>query len=140
MIEIESLVLDKRVTVDPYAVLGVAEEVRVGSPGVWAVAVRDDGPAPKMFANGMLDVPTFTASGIDPGLLLRLPYRCRHWAAAEPDRAAVHGLFETVDEYSELRHEGLDAAVNRVRAWAMGRTGGARHNIDEAQVLRDLFG
>jgi len=74
-----------------------------------------------MFTGGTADLPAFTASGIDPRLLLELPYRLRHYAAALADPVEVHGLFEqhSTDPHAAAPHQGLDEAVARVRAWTL---------------------
>lgn len=76
-------------------------------------------PAPKLFQGGQADVPAFTASGLDPQQLLKLPAGVRHYAAAEPDLERVHGLFEQYanDPYAIVPHEGLKQAAQRVEKW-----------------------
>lgn len=75
--------------------------------------------APKMFQGGQADVPAFTASGLDPQQLLKLPAGVRHYAAAEPDLEKVHGLFEQYanDPYAIVPHEGLKEAARRIEKW-----------------------
>jgi hypothetical protein len=110
-----------RVNIDPYGLNPLAQDYRQVNPDTYGVALSKAGPPPKMFSQGTADLPAFTASGIDPQLLLKLPYTARHAAAAEPGLSAVHALFEQADPYLTLPHEGLDAAIGRVRDWASGR-------------------
>jgi hypothetical protein len=66
-------------------------------------------------------VPAFTASGIDPDHLLKLPFQVRHAVAAEPSVVRAHALFE---EYSgnptvvtDQEHRGLRDARHRMETW-----------------------
>lgn len=101
-------------------------------------------PPSKMFAGGTSDVPAFTASGIDPQLLLRLPYRVRHAAAATPDVQIVHAMFEryaTDSGDAMIRHDGLDDAQLRMDQWLHNtdtdtRTPEQRAADDDAEYLR----
>jgi hypothetical protein len=110
----------RQVTVDPYGRNPLADEARQLFPGLAALAAAAL-PAPRMFTDGTEDVPIFTASGVNPEmLLLRLPYRVRHAAAAEPSMDLVLGdLFPRYagNPYAHLEHLGLTNAVDRVRAW-----------------------
>ena len=111
------------VNLDAHGVNPLAEDYRQVNAGTYQVAENKAGPPPKMFAGGTADLPPFLASGLNPQLLLQLPYTARHAAAAEPDVAKVHAIFEQSSEDPHLivAHEGLNAAVGRVRAWASGR-------------------
>lgn len=112
-----------RVVIDPYGPNPLAEDYKQVNPATYGISEREAGPAPKMFAGGTQDLPAFTASGIDPRLLLKLPYGIRHATAAEPDMATVHGIFEqyTDEPTTVLEHEGWSAAIGRIRNWAAGR-------------------
>ncbi|MFY0406904.1 hypothetical protein [Solicola sp. PLA-1-18] len=79
-------------------------------------AVKDP---PKMFAGGTSDTPAFTASGIDPELLLKLPVGVRHAAAAEPDVLVLQRWFEEFAGLPEIEvdHEGLRSAKARLQDW-----------------------
>lgn len=82
-------------------------------------AIASVTPPPKAFQNGTADVPAFTVSGLDPQLLLKLPYGVRHAVAAEPDISRVHEIFE---EYSDeptatIDHPGFTQHKNRVEKW-----------------------
>lgn len=124
MIHIESLVSPGHtVTVDGYSRNILADDYRAVAPDTFAVATRQAGPAPRMFTDGTADLPAFCASALDPALLLQIPALCRHYAAAEPDPAVVHSLFErcAADEHARLDHQGLSDAIGRIRAWASGR-------------------
>jgi hypothetical protein len=111
------------VSIDAHGLNPLAEDYRGVNPDTYGVSVSKAGPPPKMFSGGTADLPAFLASGLDPQLLLQLPATARHAAAAEPDVAKVHAIFEQAgsDPYLTIGHEGLDAAIGRVRAWASGR-------------------
>lgn len=108
----------RTVDLDPYGRNPLEEDMKGG--GAYAAAKSSGVPVPKMFQGGTSDVPAFTASGIDPQLLLKLPYTMRHAVAAEPDPATVHGIFEQYADQPDyvMPHEGLDAAVARMSHWA----------------------
>src|SRR4051812_26420822 len=79
-----------QVTINPWATNPLADDALQVS------ALKPKAPAPKMFTGGTADLPAFTASGIDPRLLLDLPFTCRHYVAALASPVEVHGLFELV--------------------------------------------
>lgn len=112
-----------RVSLDVYGLNPLADDFRQVNPATYDVALSKAGPPPKMFAGGTADLPAFTASGIDPTHLLKLPYTARHHAAALADPSAAHGIFEQYadDPHVVFDHEGLQAAVVRMREWASGR-------------------
>jgi hypothetical protein len=101
----------------------LAEAIRNTNPLRYDRVIAIKTP-PKMFAGGAADHPAFTASGIDPEQLLKLPYGVRHAAAAEPDITKVYALFE---QYAEgvmllssdpvINHPGLDDARARLKDW-----------------------
>lgn len=103
-----------QVSIDPYGKNPLEQDARQNLRGV-----RMRGTAPKMFMGGSEDLPPFTASGLDPRLLLKLPYQVRHYAAAEASLAAVHGLFEQYADmpHARLDHQGLGEAIGRVSHW-----------------------
>lgn len=89
---------------------------------------RQRGPEPTLFAAG--DLPDFTASGVDPKVLLRVPWNARPTLAAEPDPVRVFAeieKFNGVDaDRAELlaKDEGLEGAAvavyrQAVKAWLM---------------------
>ena len=112
-----------RITIDPYGLNPLADDYRQVNDGTYRIALSKAGPPPKMFAGGSADLPAFTASGIDPQLLLKLPFTARHAVAALPDVATVHAIFEDDADNPDLfiDHPGLQAAIVRVRNWAAGR-------------------
>lgn len=68
----------------PYPLeFGCAESL----PAHTKYATTVNGQPPSMFSTGPL--PPFTASNIDPQLLLTLPWQMRHAAAQEPNRVRV---------------------------------------------------
>lgn len=110
----------RHVTIDPWGVNPLVEDYGHINPATLSIA-RAEAPEPTLFESG--DLPPFTASGVDPEVLNRLPYTARHAAAAEPSRAAV---LRMVEEYSddpdvELPHRGLDDYRGRVTRWLSGR-------------------
>lgn len=124
IITIDSLIVPSaQVTIDPYGTNPLADEHKQYDPGYVQrrqLAGGWPGLAPKLFTSGSEDLPAFTASGIDPQLLLRLPYRIRHYAAAMVSPDQVYELFErhAADPFAHIPHPGLDEAVRRVRRWA----------------------
>jgi hypothetical protein len=90
---------------------------------VYASSLEASGGAtPTLFRAG--DTPAFTASGVDPNLLLSIPWTARHAAAAEPSRARVLEMFEELSgpdgpvlasEYQS--HQGNQEYTSRVMAW-----------------------
>lgn len=112
-----------RVSIDVYGLNPIAEDYRQVNAANYQVSTAKAGAPPKMFASGTADLPAFTASGIDPQLLLRLPYTARHYVAALPDTAAALAIFEddATNPDLTLGHRGLQDAIARVRNWAAGR-------------------
>lgn len=102
-----------KVTIDPYKRNPIVDDAMQCTMRIPKT------PAPRMFGAGASDTPVFCASGLDPNLLLRLPYGVRHHAAASADPAEVHAIFEqyAADPYARIAHQGFDEAVQRVRAW-----------------------
>lgn len=93
-------------------------------PGVAArAAARAD--APTLFSAG--DLPDFTASGIDPNVLLRVPWNARQSLAANPDQAEVYAAVEAFN--------GLGAEDAEYMARDLGLQGPAvdlyRANVDK---------
>lgn len=107
---------------------------------VYASAVEASGGAtPTLFHSG--DVPAFTASGLDPNLLLQIPWMARHAAAAETDRARVLELFEELSGpdgavlASEFEsHAGNKEYANRVMAWQSAGWELSRERNEERQA------
>jgi hypothetical protein len=116
------------VSVDPYGPNPLGQMMLALPAGQ---AASRFAPPPRMFQGGTADLPLFTASGIDPQLLMRAPFGQRHGLAAEPDPAKVHGLFEQYSTQPDfyLDHEGFEDAKTRLRTWA--RTAGVAE--EEAQ-------
>ena len=82
-----------------------------------------DGPAPTLFESG--DLPDFTASGIDPQLLLKLPWQARHPVASAATQAVAYQLFAAyIDNVDGARidavctaDDGIVDYVERVSMW-----------------------
>lgn len=111
------------VTVDVYGLNPVAEDLKQVAPQQYAAALARS-PLPTLFVTG--DLPLFTASGMDPELLLQLPWVARH-AAASASLSDANELFETYGAPTAETWDAslmafcLDPAVvgyeNRMRAW-----------------------
>lgn len=90
-----------------------------------------------MFESG--DLPPFTASGVDPQVLMRLPWRFRHAAAMDRDPARVLAEQHGYDSTAELPCTGLEDYIARFRGWLRGSwtnpsfAGVASAQIAEAQ-------
>ncbi|WP_370326361.1 hypothetical protein [Euzebya sp.] len=105
-------------TVDPYAPNPYAALLARLHPERYA-EVAAVAPPPRLFEGGRADLPATTASGVDPQVLMRLPFGLRHAAAAEPDRAKV---FELVELYADvpdaqIDHPRLGEAWQRMQRW-----------------------
>lgn len=111
-----------RVDIDTYAANALAEDYHQVNPAAHEAALLGVGPPPRLFTGGTADLPLFTASGIDPAELMRLPAAARHWAAAQPDPAIVGAFIaeHAGDPHARADHPGLTAAVRRIRDWAAG--------------------
>jgi hypothetical protein len=83
-----------------------------------AVAADARGPAPTLFAAG--DLPPFTASGIDPNVLLQVPWQARQPIAAAPSTAEAYALVQ--------RYSGADAEAD-----ALFSLGNLPANVDYQQ-------
>lgn len=105
-------------TIDNYAANPLAERARLMDPTRFELVSAVVEP-PKLFAGGRADLPAFTASGIDPSLLLKLPAGMRHAAAAEPDITKVHQWFEEFAGGPDavIDSEGWREAKSRIRDW-----------------------
>lgn len=110
----------ERVTTDPYDLNPMVSSVSAKDPTTFTAA-SERSPAPTLFASG--DLPPFTASGVDPQILSRLPFGMRHHAASEPSAAAVLSMVEEVASAPDrmgrrvMRNVGLDDYASRVEAW-----------------------
>lgn len=85
--------------------------------------------APTLFSAG--DLPDFTASGVDPSVLLRVPWNARPALAAEPDKAKVYesielfnGVTDPGDAEALAKDHGLQSGAvaeyaSRVKGWML---------------------
>lgn len=85
-------------------------------------AVRE-APTPTLFADG--DLPPFTASGVDPRELRKVPWFARHAVAAAASPATVlaaieHFAHDLDDPFGEYQHSGAGDYVMRVSNWLRG--------------------
>lgn len=109
---------------DPYALNPLADELRELQPALYRAAARS-GPPPTLFA--VSDIPPFTASGIDPVLLMSLPWQARHPAAETRDRRVAQQIFEDYAGNPDMagwqynQHRSNTDYILRVRDWAMGK-------------------
>ena len=100
-----------------------------------AAVAASRGAVPTLFAGG--DVPVFTASGVDPDVVLRVPWEARHALAAEPNRERALDMVEMMSgpEGSVMAAEYAGHPGNldyraRVQQWAMA---GMDHSVAQAQ-------
>lgn len=101
----------------------LVDAFRKANPAIAAIAARE-APAPTLFADG--DLPPFTASGIDPQLLLRVAWPARHAIAAAPRETAFALMQDYMGEPDMAAmdfggHPGNVEYAQRVFAWASGR-------------------
>jgi len=108
------------VQIDPWSANPLLDDAEQAQPALAAVARKTNGPPPTLFESG--DLPPFTASGVDPQHLMRLPFRTRHAAATEPSPAAVLRMVEThgPDPDAQAPSPGLDEYRNRMSGWLRG--------------------
>lgn len=97
-----------------YAASPVADRIQASNPNEFRAASPVKG-APKLFgANNDRDLPIIMASGLDPAILMEVPWQVRHRIAAEPDRGKVYRLLENYAddpvqaEYEFGTHSGAD--------------------------------
>lgn len=109
------------VTVDAAGLNPLLEDVAQTHP-CYELAIRDSAP-PTVFNSG--DLPPFLASGLDPKVLLELPWEARHYAAQAESRAEV---FDMVERYAadptvydgEHTTTGTEDFLDRMRSWLAG--------------------
>ncbi len=111
---------EKTITLDPWSVNPLLDDAEQAQPALVAVARTSNGEPPTLFESG--DLPPFTASGVDPQHLTRLPFRTRHAAATEPSPAAVLRMVETHGPNSDAQSPspGLDEYRTRMSGWLRG--------------------
>jgi len=110
----------KTITLDPWSVNPLLDDAEQAQPALTAVARKSNGDPPTLFESG--DLPPFTASGVDPQHLTRLPFRTRHAAATESSPAAVLRMVEThgPNPDAQAPSPGLDEYRNRMSGWLRG--------------------
>lgn len=111
----------KTIELDVYGSNPLVDDARL-STGAYPQAVTEGAP-PTMFADG--ELPPFTASGVDPRELRKVPWYARHAVAAEPQPskvlAAIEHFAHDVDDFDgRYQHPGARDYENRVRAWLAG--------------------
>lgn len=101
----------------------LVDAARAAAPGMTVRAAAAATSTPTLFSTG--DLPAFTASGIDPNLLLQVPWQARHaMAAATSTQAAYAILAECTGpdgpDAAELNYSGDDGNrqyAKRVEQW-----------------------
>lgn len=138
---------------DAYRANPLVDDLRRSRPALYAMAAAE-APPPSLFNSG--DLPVYTASGVEPATLARLPWQARHAVASAPTTAEAYRIIEEVSgvdgEFAAHLygdHPGVRQYENRVRAWAMGPPGlgkADRQQLNEAdaeamteELFRDLF-
>lgn len=117
--------LPRKIMSDAYGPSPLVTDLSVRRPSLFEMA-SERADAPTLFATG--DLPPFTASGMDPALLHRLPYHWRHAAASNPDGAEVLSWLEKAVQDPEVYgsaddgqpHPGLMDYRARMERWAGG--------------------
>ncbi len=111
---------EKTITLDPWSANPLLDDAEQAQPALAAVAHTSNGEPPTLFESGPL--PPFTASGVDPQHLTRLPFRTRHAAATESSPAAVLRMVEThgPNPDAQAPSPGLDEYRNRMSGWLRG--------------------
>ncbi len=116
------------VTLDAWARNPLLDDLRQVDP-VWLASAQRRSPAPTLFLSG--DLPPFTASGIDPSVLLQAPYLARHALASTPTQSEALRLLEEVLEVRDpqeialylaygasIASAGASAYAERMTRWA----------------------
>jgi hypothetical protein len=129
----------KTVTVDPWATNPLLDDATQVAPATVQAATVSQGEAPKMFSGGASDLPPFLASGVDPQVLIRLPYQLRHQAAMEADPAKVLDLLENQGHSDVVMGQpaaaGLADYTGRMHDWLAGKwTNPAHAETDPVQA------
>ncbi len=131
------------VHIDPWSPNPLLDDAKQAQPALVDLARKTNGDPPSMFESG--DLPPFTASGVDPQHLTRLPFRTRHAAATEPSPAAVLRMVEThgPDPDAQAPSPGLDEYRNRMSGWLRGTwTNPNAQTVDastQAAATADLY-
>lgn len=130
-----------QVQIDPFAANPLLDDAMQAVGPTARAATVTNGDAPKMFASGTADLPPFTASGIDPRLLMQLPYQLRHLAASDPDPASVLSLFERqagqpdIIDPEQAVGSGLAEYEGRMSDWLSGKWTNPSHgHVDPEQA------
>lgn len=115
------------------------DQVRAEPGGPRRVAAAEgQSPAPTLFASG--DLPPFTASGVDPSELLKVPWFARHHLASITDTAKVEQLLTdyagpdgdlAAQTDGVSAHRGNHDYAGRLREWLdRGDVAASRANAD----------
>ena len=134
-----------------YAANPLVDEVRQRHPGT-VRAARAEAPEPRLFGDS--DLPLACASGVDPKVLLKLPWPLRHAAAAASTSQEFYRICELRNDAAKVadaaRGPENEGYRSEVSAWLAGRdvpvdpeTGvkaSAADEFTEAELFRELFG
>lgn len=115
------------VDVDAFARNPLLDDAQQSIPAVVAAARAEGAPVPTLFMAG--DLPVMMASGMDPALLLQLPWQARH-AAAAADAAGLSRMLEdygrrdssVMAEIDQGGHVGNRDYQQRMSKWLSGET------------------
>lgn len=116
-------VRDRTVTIDPYGPNPLLEDLRQANPEL-AAAAEANRPPPSLFESGG-DLPPFTASGIDPSEVLRVPYVARHAVASAETAAKALQILEDAagldldDVAGQYGTAGLHGYRARMHTWSV---------------------
>jgi hypothetical protein len=107
----------KNVDVNPFNTNPALDVLKAEYAWIAPAISRGETP-PTMFAGG--DLPSFMASGLDPNLLTKLPWKMRHGAAAEPDPQKVYDYLQNYSDNDmyEIPHPDLRQFVGTMTTWA----------------------
>jgi hypothetical protein len=113
---------------DPlYAANPLLEEMRQAKPELVHAAAAEAPDAPRLFGDG--DLPLFTASGLDPSILARMPWPIRRPMAEAP---TIQAAYELASRYEgnpdmarvDLAHDPVNESyVSAFSNWLAGQGG-----------------
>lgn len=136
------------VVVDEWAVNVLLDDATQAIPAEVAFARTKCGEPPTMFESG--DLPPFTASGVDPSMLMLLPWRTRHAGALQSSAAVLLSWVELYgsDDGIELPSPGLQEYISRMWSWLSGKwvnpnfvdPNAAAKAAEDAATYEALFG
>jgi len=113
---------DGEVLVDPWSANEMLDDFQASNGWAYGLAIAESSP-PRMFSGGSSDLPLFTASGLDPQLLMQMPALTRHALAAEASMQTVQAMFDqdSTNPHASYGHPSRTAAEVRIRQWGTGQ-------------------